>query len=242
MRLRLAAGLAALVALGIAAPPAFASSVSVNAPASANEGEGMTVHLSGTADEQGLAWMGVVRKEACPATRDEALAQPGPRSNEQSVAMGAFSLDVNLITVDQAGQPLTGFVNVCAYLYRTTGDGATVATASASVQLKPKGSTGGFGVQIPAHKRMASNGTIGISATCPAGCTVKAQAGKGPAVTKHLSASSSPVTIKLPLTRAVQHRVKQARRKHKTVTVHVTATAAPSSGTKKTAGRNVKVS
>jgi hypothetical protein len=157
--------------------------------------------------------------------------------------MGPFSLDMNLITVDQAGQPLTGFVNVCAYLYRTTGDGATLATSSASVQLKPKGTTGGgFGVQIPARKRMASNGTIGISATCPAGCTVKAQAGKGPAVTKHLGASSSPVTIKLSLTRAVQHRVKQARRKHKTVTVHVTATATPSSGTKKTADRNVKVS
>jgi hypothetical protein len=241
MRLRLAAGLAALVALGITAPSAFASNISVNAPATANEGESMTVRLSGTADEASVAVMGVVRKDACPATRDAALAQPGPRSNEQSVAMGAYALVMNLITVDQAGQPLTGFVNVCGYLYRTTGDGATLATSSASVQLKPKGPTGGLGVQIPAKGRMAGNGTIRISAICPAGCTVKAQAGKGQAVTKHLGASSSRATIKLPLTRAIQHRVKQARRKHKTVSVKVTATATPSTGSKKSASRNVKV-
>jgi hypothetical protein len=61
MRLRLAAGLAALVALGVTAPSAFASSVAVNAPVTANEGESMTVHLSGAADEASVAVMGVVR-------------------------------------------------------------------------------------------------------------------------------------------------------------------------------------
>jgi hypothetical protein len=246
MRLRLAVGLAALVALGIAAPSAFASGVSVNAPATANEGEGMTVHLSGTADEQGLAWAGVVRKEACPATRDEALAQQGPRSNEQSVAMGAFSLDVNLITVDQTGQPLTGFVNVCAYLYRTVGDGATVASASASVQLKPKGTTtGGFGMQIPASQHMSTGGSIHMTATCPNGCTVKVRIdglGADSVLTKHLGTSNSPVRIKLPLNRPTRGLVRKARKKHKTAKVKVSATATPPSGPKKTASRTVSVS
>jgi hypothetical protein len=243
MRVRLLLLVAAIAALLVLAAAALAASqISVNAPATSTEGESMTVRIAGTAEESGLAVMGVVRKDACAETREEALNQQGPRSNEQSVATGPFALDMNLITVDNTGQALTGFVNVCTYLYQTTGDGTTLATSSASVQLKPKGSSGGFGVQIPARGRMASNGTIRITATCPAGCTVTAHAGKGRAVTKHLGASSSRAIIKLPLTGAIQHRVKQARRKHKTITVHVTATATPKSGATKSASRNVKVS
>ncbi len=234
----LAAALAALLALPSVA---LASQIGVTAPATSPQGQSVTVHMAGTADASNLAVMGVVRQQACPATRDEALALPGPRENELSVAQGSFSLDMNLITFDQAsGQDLSGPVNVCVYLSRTSDD-TTVAANATSLVLTNGSTGGGFGVQIPAAERMGSNGTIRISATCPSGCTLKAHAGSSRHVTKHLSAGSSPVTIKLPLSAEIEHRVKQARRKHRAVTVHVTATATPTSGAGKTVGRNVKV-
>src|SRR3954462_16024453 len=113
----LAAALAALLAVPSVA---LASQIGVTAPATSPQGQPVTVHMAGTADESGLAVMGVVRQQTCPATRNEALALPGPRENELSVAQGSFSLDMNLITFDQAsGQNLSGPVNVCVYLYRT---------------------------------------------------------------------------------------------------------------------------
>ena len=242
MHVRLLVLAAALGALLTLPSVAFASQVGVTAPATSPVGQPMTVHLSGTADESDLAVMAVVRQQTCPATRNDALALQGPRENELSVAQGPFSLDMNIQTFDQtSGQDLSGPVNVCVYLSRTSDD-TTVAANSTSVVLT-KGSTGGgFGIQIPARERMAGNGTLRLTATCPAGCTVKAHAaGNSRAVTKHLSASNSPVTIRVPLSAAIQHRVKQARHKHKTVSVKLTATATPTSGSKKTASRNVKV-
>src|SRR6476469_1639470 len=120
----LPAALGALLALPSVA---FASQIGVTAPATSPKGQSVTVHMAGTADESGLAVMGVVRQQPCPATRDQSLALQGPRENELSVAQGSFSLDMNLITFDHAsGQDLSGPVNVCVYLYRTSGDGATV--------------------------------------------------------------------------------------------------------------------
>jgi hypothetical protein len=234
--------IAAFAALLALPQVALASGVGVTAPATSPVGQSMTVHLAGTADEDGLAVMGVVRQQACPATHDEALALQGPRENEAGTPRGSFSLDMNLITSDQAsGQDLSGPMNVCVYLFRTS-DNTTVAANSTSVVLTNGAPSGGFGIQIPAHERMSGSGTLRLSATCPGGCTLKARAGNSHAVTKHLGASSSPVTIKVPLSTALQHRVKQARRKHKTVSVTVTASATPSSGSAKTASRTVKVS
>jgi hypothetical protein len=246
MRIRLWAALTAICVLGVTASVALAAStLSLDAPVFSNEGDPIAVHVSGTAGEAGLAWFGSVRKEACPATRLEAQQQSTTTSNERSLSTGPFAFDAGVITRTTDGQPLTGFVNVCTYLYRTA-DGATLATATASVQLKPAGTpAGGFGMQISARQRMSSSGAIHMSATCPAGCTVKVQytgvTHHVKLLTKHLAARSSPVTISLPLDAATQKLVKKARKKHKTVQVPVTATAKPSSGSRKTVSRKVSV-
>jgi hypothetical protein len=238
-----------LVLLAVTAAPAAASSLSVTAPASAEEESGFPAHVSGTADEPGLFEKAFVQNAACPATVVEAEAQPDAvGQNERGLGpQGPFEFDTTYGT-NPFGKHLTGTVNLCSYLYRDTigGDRSTLATDADSIKLRPKGSKPAtLGVRIPASPKMAKDGSIRISVTCPDGCAVKVTfkgLGASKTVKRTLRASDSAVAIPLKLDGATKKAVKRARKNGKAgPKVRIDASAKPPTGRKKTAGKSVTV-
>jgi hypothetical protein len=242
-----------IVALAIAltlmaASPAFASSLTVTAPATAQQGGQFKVHVSGTADEPELAWTAFVQSAPCPATFTEAQSQPdSTMAFPQGFQQGqAFSFDFTLSSI--AGRPpgheLTGTANVCSYLYHQfTSDQATVATAVNAVRLIGKSSS-------PFHffGHMSGSGDIRMSATCPKGCALKAtytsSAARGSrTVSRKLRASSKPSSVPLRLDAKTVSLVRKIRKKGHggPVKVEVKVTATPPSGTPLHTTRVVKV-
>ncbi|MEA2479939.1 MAG: hypothetical protein QOJ07_1861 [Thermoleophilaceae bacterium] len=232
----------------VAAPPAYASSLSVTAPDTAQEGGQFQVHVSGTADEPELAWTAFVQNEPCPATFAEAQRQPdSTMAFPQGFQQGApFSFDFTLSSI--AGRPpgrvLTGTANVCSYLYHQfTSDQATVATAVNAIRL-----IGATKSPFTFAGRMTSGGDIRMAATCPSGCALKAvytsSASRGSrTVTRKLRASDKPASVPLRLDAKTVSLVRKTRKKGRggPVTVQVKVTATPPSGAPVRATRVVKV-
>src|SRR5436190_5437739 len=121
MRVLVASALAATGAL-VLAPSALASSLSVTAPSSVEEQHFIPVHVTGTADEDELAWTAFVQNEACPATLQEAQNQPDAvKQNKTQLSHGPFDFTSSLSATAGREPPfrqLHGTVNVCSYLYR----------------------------------------------------------------------------------------------------------------------------
>jgi hypothetical protein len=248
MRVIVACALATAAAL-VTAPQAFASSLSVTAPSTAQQGGDIPVHVTGTADEFELSWAAFVQNEACPATFAEARSQPDAvrQDNTQFSQKGPFEFDSTLSSVvgqEPPGKVLTGTVNVCSYLYHEfTTDQSTVASDVDAVTLiAPQASPFQF------FGRMSKQGTIRVATTCTAGCLATVTytstvSGKTNTVTKHLGASNSPASIQLQLDKKTVALVKKIRRKRHggPVKVKVHATAKPPSGPTATATHTVKV-
>jgi hypothetical protein len=248
MRAIFASTLAGAVALLlVAAPSAFASTLSVTAPDTIQQEQSFPVHVSGTADEFELAWTAFVQNEPCPATFQEAQAQPDAvRENNTQLQKGPFDFNSTLSSVvgRPPGRVLTGTANVCSYLYHEfTSDQSTVATAVNVITIKSK-PTSPF--QFFGH--MSSAGSIRVATTCPKGCNAKvvytsAVSNKSRTVTKHLQSSAAPASIELKLDKKTAALVRKIRKKGHggpvKVTVHATAT--PPSGPPLKATRVVKV-
>ena len=231
----------------VAAPPALASSLSVTAPPTAQQGGQFKVHVSGTADEPELAWTAFVQSQPCPATFSEAQSQPDAiKAFPQGFQQGAFSFDFTLSSIvgRPPGRALTGTANVCSYLYHQfTSDQATVATAVNAVRLigAPSSPFHFFG-------RMSSSGDIRVSATCARGCALKVTytstvSGRSHTVTHRLRASNTPASVLLRLdakTISLVRKIRRARRGGP-VKVEVKVTATPPSGARVRATRVVKV-
>jgi hypothetical protein len=247
---------AAAIALAVAAPlavasPAFASSLSVTGPPTAQQGGTITVHVSGTADEPELAWTAFVQNEACPGTFVAAQNQPDvAKQNKTQFQPGPFDFDSTLSATAGREPPfrdLTGTVNVCSYLYHEfTPDQATVATAANVVQLT--GSTTGQG-PFRFFGHMSTSGAIQVAATCPSGCalnaTYRSSVARGSkTVTQTIPARSTPTRVSLKLDTKTVKLVRKIRRKHRggPVMVTVDVTANPPSGAPEHASRVVKVS
>jgi hypothetical protein len=219
MRLRLAAALAVLAALGFAASPALAAnSVSVDAPAQGTFGDSIDVHVSGNSDVANAVVAHFVQKEDCPATFAQASVQPNspPRNQQGFPSPGPFAYDTNLSTTAPQGGALEGIVKVCAYLYMQNADGTTTTLALAvdAVDMRRPAPAPKFGPSIAAHPRMSASGTIPLAFTCPRGCTItvtwKGQ-GRGKTVSGHVG--NGTTVLKLQLNPATQKRVKLLRRK-----------------------------
>jgi hypothetical protein len=248
MRGLIAVACATLGAL-VLAPAALASSLSVTAPSSVPEEQTIPVHVTGTADENELAWTAFVQNEACPATLQEAQNQPDAvKQNKTQLSQGPFDFNSGLSATAGQQPPfrqLHGTVNVCSYLYREFAPQQdTLATAVNVVTLttKPKSPFQFFG-------HMSSTGTIKVTAACPKGCNLKvaytsAVSGKKRTATKKLPARAAPGALQLALDAKTVALVKKIRRKHRggpvKVTVHAKAT--PPSGAPFQTTRVVKVS
>jgi hypothetical protein len=243
----------AVLALGVAAPPALAAnSIAIEAPATAQEGGVFSVHGSGNADEPGLFVRHYVQKADCPSTVAEAQQQPGAvAQGNQSFfdTTGAFSYDTTLSTTPDPNKPsLTGLAKVCAYLYREESNGTqtTLAFAIDSIDIRPKAAPK-FGLRIPKNAHMRSDGSILIFATCPRGCkvtvTYKGLNHVTKTVKKSLGARDGEVAIALPLDPKTKAFVRKVRKKHATfgAKVAVSATAKPPSGAKASASKTVTV-
>jgi hypothetical protein len=240
-----------LVAIGafVLAPSALASSLSVTAPSSVPEQHTITVHVTGTSDENELAWTAFVQNQACPATFAEAQNQPDSvKQNKTQLSQGPFDFSSDLSPTSGREPPFTplhGTANVCSYLYHEfTTDQSTVATAVNVVKLIPPQAPSPF--KFFGH--MSRSGTIGVSVPCPHGCKLKvvytsAVSGKKQTATKKLPARKAPGSISLKLDAKTIALVNKIRKKHKggPVNVTVSATATPPSGTPLHAVRTVKV-
>jgi hypothetical protein len=245
----LVAGPCVVLAALFTAPAALASSLSVSAPSSVPEDQSIPVHVTGTADEDELAWTAFVQNEACPATLQEAQNQPGKaKQNKMQLSHGPFDFTSDLSSTTGQEPPFTqlhGTVNVCSYLYREFAPQQdTLATAVNVVKLTTKPAPP---FQFFGH--MSSTGKIKVTALCPKGCKLKvvytsAASGKKLTATKKLPAKATPGAIQLPLDAKTIALVKKIRKKHKggpvNVTVHPTAT--PPSGKPFQTTRVVKVS
>jgi hypothetical protein len=234
----------------VVAPPALASSLSVTAPSSVPEQSSIPVHVTGTADEDELAWTAFVQNEACPPTLQEAQNQPGKaKQNKTQLSHGPFDFTSNLDTTTGQEPPFTplhGTVNVCSYLYREFAPQQdTLATAVNVVKLtttsQPPSPFHFFG-------HMSSTGKIKVTALCPKGCKLKvgytsAVSGKKLTASKTLPAKAAPGSIQLPLDGKTVALVKKIRKKHKggPVNVTVNAKATPPSGAPLHAVKTVKV-
>jgi hypothetical protein len=233
MRLRLAAVLAVLGALGVTAPSALAAnSISVDAPAQASFGDSAVVHVAGNSDVANAIVAHFVQKEDCPATYAQASVQPNspPRSPQGFPNPGPFAFDQTLPMAGGQGQGLEGLVKVCVYLYTQNADGSTTTLAFAidviNVTRPTTGAT--FGPSIAAHPRMSASGTIPLAFTCPLGCNITVTwkgLGRGRTVSGHIGKGTTQ--HKLQLNPATQKRVKLLRRKGSArgVPVKVDATA-----------------
>jgi hypothetical protein len=203
---------AACVALGtlVVAPAALASSLSVTAPSSVPEEQSIPVHVTGTADEDELAWTAFVQNEACPPTLQEAQNQPGKaKQNKTQLSHGPFDFTSDLDSTTGQEPPFTqlhGTVNVCSYLYREFAPQQdTLATAVNVVKLTTKPAPP---FQFFGH--MSSAGKIRVTAVCPKGCKLKvvytsAASGKKLTATKKLPANAAPGAIQLPLDARPSH-------------------------------------
>lgn len=247
MRALVVAASVVLAAL-FAAPAALASSLSVTAPSSVPEEQSIHVHVTGTADEDELAWAAFVQNEACPATLQEAQNQPDKaKQNKTQLSHGPFDFTSDLSSTTGREPPFTqlhGTVNVCSYLYREFAPQQdTLATAVNVVKLTTKPAPP---FQFFGH--MSSTGKIRVTALCPKGCKLKvvytsAASGKKLTASKKLPAKATPGAIQLPLDAKTVALVKKIRKKHKggPVNVTVNAKAAPPSGAPLHAVKTVKV-
>jgi hypothetical protein len=248
MRALVASTLAAIGAL-VVAPPALASSLSVTAPESVQEEHVIPVHVTGTADENELAWTAFVQNEACPPTLVEAQNQPDSvKQNKTQLSQGPFEFDSMLSPTggrEPPFRPLHGTVNVCSYLYHEfTSDQSTVATAINVVRLTAPPAANPF--KFFGH--MSSTGTIRVTVPCPKGCKLKvvytsAVSGKKQTATKKLPARKPPGSIDLKLDAKTVALVRKIRKKHKggPVKVKVDAKATPPTGAPLHAVKTVKV-
>ena len=239
----------AVIGTLVLAPSALGSSLSVTAPSSVQEEHTITVHVTGTADENELAWTAFVQNEACPATLVDAQNQPDSvKQNKTQLSQGPFDFNSDLSPTagrEPPFRPLHGTVNVCSYLYHEfTSDQSTVATAVNVVQLTAPPTASPF--KFFGH--MSSTGTIRVTVPCPHGCNLKvdytsAVSGKKRTATKHLPARNTPGSLELKLDKKTVALVKKIRKKHKggPVKVHVDATATPPSGAPLHAIKTVKV-
>jgi hypothetical protein len=249
--MRVLLALMAVVALGVAAPEALAaSSLSISAPATAEEGGNFSLHVQGSSDEPSYSVTHIVQKADCPPTVDEAVQEGGVFQNTQQFSQpGPFSYDTILTTQPDPEKPaFSGLTKVCGYLFREENDlsRTTLAVAVDSIDIRPKAAPG-FGLHIPSTAHMRSDGSILISATCPRGCKVSVS-WKGlnhvkKTLNKKLPARSGATAIPLPLDRATKAFVRKVRKKHSKfgAKVAVSATAKPPSGPKASASRTVQV-
>src|SRR5690349_10056289 len=107
MRAFLAAACVALGTLAVA-PAALASSLSVTAPSSVPEGQLIPLHVTGTADEDELAWTAFVQNEACPPTLQEAQNQPDKaKQNKTQLSHGPFDFTSNVDSTTGREPPFT---------------------------------------------------------------------------------------------------------------------------------------
>jgi hypothetical protein len=242
-----------VLALGVAAPEALATnSLTINVPATAQEGGNFPVHGSGNADEPGLFIKHFVQKADCPPDVSSAQAQSGAvAQGNQSLfdTTGAFSYDATLSTTpNPSGPSVTGLTKVCGYLFREENNGTqtTLAAAVDSIDVRPKAAPG-FGVRIPRNAHMRSDGTILVFATCPNGCkvtvTYKGLNRVTKTIHKQLRDRAGEAAIPLPLDAKTKNVVRKIRKKHSTfgAKVAVSMTAKPPSGHKASASKTVSV-
>jgi hypothetical protein len=242
-----------VLALGVAAPDALATnSLTINVPATAQEGGDFPVHGSGNTDEPGLFIKHFVQKADCPPDVSSAQAQSGAvAQGNQSLfdTTGPFSYDATLSTTpNPSGPSVTGLTKVCGYLFREESNGTqtTLAMAVDSIDVRPKAAAG-FGVRIPKNAHMRSDGSILVFATCPNGCkvtvTYKGLNHVSKTVKKQLRDRSGEQAIPLPLDKATKNFVRKVRKKHAKfgAKVPVSMTAKPPHGSKASASKTVTV-
>src|SRR3954453_9767152 len=105
-----------VLALGVAAPQALAAnSLSISAPATAEENGVFAVHVSGNTDELSSSVTHIVQKADCPSTGAAAQQNGGTSQNpRQFFESGPFSYDTTLTTQPDPSKPsLTGLTKVC---------------------------------------------------------------------------------------------------------------------------------
>src|SRR5436305_8180748 len=117
----LVAAACSTVGLLLFAPTALGSSLSVTAPSSVPEEQSIPVHVTGTADENELAWTVFVQNEACPPTLQEAQNQPdASKQNKTQLSQGPFDFNSELSSLVGQEPPfhqLHATVNACSYPY-----------------------------------------------------------------------------------------------------------------------------